>query len=337
MRGLLRPRDGPSLFRARRLAGWLAHGLLELAAPRRCGACQRACEQTLCGACRLLVTWDRRPDASVPHLDACVAAVAYGGVVADWLQRFKYPRSGLTALDPAPIGVLQALVAEAAAHAPGPAPDLVVPVPLHPRRLRGRGFNPAMLLARHVARTSGVRCAAGRLQRSRDTPSQTGLGRQGRRRNVAGAFSCRGSVPPRIWLVDDVVTTGATLSECARVLRRAGARRIVAICAARTPHEGRTESGARPRAEAKPDEPPDERPDERPEQRGSWARPMPRIKQAATLLHRPNLGEEATGVHFEVGDALEILEEWESHYLCRRSDDPDGRLFNIRKDLVDPS
>ena len=73
------------------------------------------------------------------------------------------------------------------------------------------------------------------LRRLRDTPSQTGLNRRARQRNVAGAFRCNGRVARVVWLVDDVVTTGATLSECARVLRRSGARRVVGLCAARTP------------------------------------------------------------------------------------------------------
>jgi predicted amidophosphoribosyltransferase len=73
------------------------------------------------------------------------------------------------------------------------------------------------------------------LARLRDTPSQTGLSRRARRRNVRGAFRALGPAPARVWLVDDVVTTGATLWEAARVLRRAGAREVVALCAARTP------------------------------------------------------------------------------------------------------
>ena len=75
------------------------------------------------------------------------------------------------------------------------------------------------------------------LLRIRDTPSQTGQGRSARRRNVAGCFAAgpRGAVPESVWLVDDVVTTGATLGEAARTLRRAGARRVAALCLARTP------------------------------------------------------------------------------------------------------
>ncbi len=127
------------------------------------------------------------------------------------------------------------LCLEAGARAPAPAPDLVVPVPLHPRRLRERGFNPATLLARALARERRVRLDPVALRRVRDTPSQTRLDRRARRRNVRGAFVARARVPPRVWLVDDVVTTGSTLGEAARALRRAGARSVVGVCAARTP------------------------------------------------------------------------------------------------------
>ncbi len=127
------------------------------------------------------------------------------------------------------------LCLEAGARAPTPGPDLVVPVPLHPRRLRARGFNPATLMARSLARHFRVRLDPVALRRVRDTPSQTHLDRRARRRNVSGAFVARERVPPRVWLVDDVVTTGSTLGEAARALRRAGARSVVGVCAARTP------------------------------------------------------------------------------------------------------
>jgi ComF family protein len=159
--------------------------------------------------------------------------------VEDLVHRFKYPRPGLLGLDPGPRAVACALVREAAERAPLPG-SLVVPVPLHPARLRRRGFNPAALLARSLARAHGVPVAPRALERVRDTPSQTGLDRRARARNVAGAFRVRSGawIPAHVWLVDDVVTTGATLHAAARTLRRAGARRIVALCAARTLRHG---------------------------------------------------------------------------------------------------
>ena len=172
---------------------------------------------------------------SIPPFAACCAAVAYQGDVEDWIHRFKYPRRGWRGLDPAPLGVIRQLVLEASRRAPGPPPDRIVPVPLHPRRLRERGFNPAALLARWIARERRCRFDAALLRRVRDTPSQTGLDRRARRANMRGAFQARGRSPGVIWLVDDVVTTGSTLVEAARALRRAGAREVVAICVAQTP------------------------------------------------------------------------------------------------------
>jgi ComF family protein len=131
--------------------------------------------------------------------------------------------------------VVLGLVREAAARVPGPPPDALVPVPLHAARVRARGFAPAAILARSLARALG-RPLAGALRRTRDTPSQTGLDRAGRRRNVASAFAvARPLRGETVWLVDDVVTTGATLGEAARVLRAAGTGRVAAVCVARTP------------------------------------------------------------------------------------------------------
>lgn len=180
----------------------------------------------LCASCRFTPS----------PLAACVAAVAFSGDVGSWIYRFKYPRPGLAGLDPAPRSVVDALVCEAASRVVGPAPGLVVPVPLHPARLRYRGFNPAALLARSVARRYGLECDPVALRRTRPTQSQTGLDRAARRRNVRAAFQTRPRwhAPECVWLLDDVVTTGSTLSACALALRRSGVRTVIGICAART-------------------------------------------------------------------------------------------------------
>lgn len=197
-----------------------------------CPRCQerRALAGGPCAACRR----ERSP------LAACVAAARFEGEVETWIRRFKYPQPGLSGLDPGAMAVALALAREAAAAAPGPVPDRVVPVPLHPGRLRARGFSPACALARAVAREVGAPLDPVALRRIRDTSSQTGLDRAARRRNVRDAFRVRAgrAVPPCVWLVDDVVTTGSTLTAAARPLRGAGARRVVAVCAARTPAFG---------------------------------------------------------------------------------------------------
>jgi ComF family protein len=168
-------------------------------------------------------------------LTACVAAVRYAGDVERWIHRFKYPRAGLRGLDPAPFSVIAALLREAAARAPEMRPELVVPVPQHPKRLRARGFNPAAVLARSLARELDVPVDPTALCRTRDTPSQTGLDRRQRRRNVRGAIRARRNrrLPERIWLIDDVVTTGSTMTEAAAALRRADVTTVIGLCAAR--------------------------------------------------------------------------------------------------------
>jgi ComF family protein len=113
---------------------------------------------------------------------------------------------------------------------------VLVPVPLHPRRRRARGFNQSELLARELGRRSGIAVAAAALVRRQDTPPQTGLSAAARRANVRGAFAVRhrSQVSGRaVVLVDDVLTTGATAAACAQVLRAAGAREVRLLTAAR--------------------------------------------------------------------------------------------------------
>lgn len=117
----------------------------------------------------------------------------------------------------------------------------VVPVPLHRTKLHQRGFNQAELIARAAMKTKGpgdrLRLCAGVLERKRETASQIGLTRHQRRENLRGAF---GVAQPEavkgreVLVVDDVYTTGATVSECARVLRRAGATKVWVATVART-------------------------------------------------------------------------------------------------------
>ena len=215
---------------------WLLE-LRELILPTVCAGCGRSVEPAtvLCPPCDAALPRFEIPGPTPPGLDACVAAAEYSAATELWIRRFKYPKPGLAGIDTAAGSVVRMLACEAAARAPGEPPALVLPVPLHPRRLAARGFNPAGLLARSVARAVRIPMDARALRRIHDTPTQTGLGAADRRRNVRGAFRAMRSLPHAIWLVDDVTTTGSTLSEIARVCRAAGARQIVALCAAATP------------------------------------------------------------------------------------------------------
>lgn len=123
-----------------------------------------------------------------------------------------------------------------------PETDWLVPVPLHYQRLASRGFNQSAWLAQGVSRKTGTLALVDALSRKRNTPSQGGLTARQRRRNVAGAFEVRKSRQPRIkgstvTLVDDVMTTGATLAACTKALKKAGAARVNVLVLARVVRE----------------------------------------------------------------------------------------------------
>ena len=113
--------------------------------------------------------------------------------------------------------------------------DLIVPVPLHKRRLRDRGYNQSSLLARELSKRTGLPVGEDVLERTRDTLPQVSLSsRVERARNVEGSFRCIGEVAGRkILLVDDVVTTGSTMSACASALSAAGAGSVWGLALAR--------------------------------------------------------------------------------------------------------
>ncbi len=115
-------------------------------------------------------------------------------------------------------------------------PEWIVPMPLHPTRLKERGFNQAAELGRRLSLVTGAELRLDILVKMRDTAPQASLPWRERQANVKGAFACRSAVAGRrIALVDDVMTTGATLREAAKIVRNAGAADISVWVAARTP------------------------------------------------------------------------------------------------------
>lgn len=185
--------------------------------PRNLAACPRCAEPLpgrwsgSCGRCQ------SRP----PNFDRAFVPFRYQPPVDFLIARLKFDGRLAHAR------LLGELFAAALADRGGSLPDCIVPVPLHPRRLCERGFNQALELARVPARRFGIPLRARGLRRVRHTPPQTQLDARRRQTNPLGAFALDASLPgPRIALMDDVVTTGSTMDECARVLRAGGSTDI---------------------------------------------------------------------------------------------------------------
>ncbi len=163
-----------------------------------------------------------------------VAARRSRGVVHDAVIRFKY-RGDYALRRPLAVWLGEAL-ALACLRDAGTAPDALVPVPLHPTRLRERGFNQAAVLAQLAGPAAGVPVLVNALRRTRRTENQMRLSRDDRQTNLRGAFAVSRPAEVRgrrLLLVDDVFTTGATADECARTLRAAGAAEVGVIVVAR--------------------------------------------------------------------------------------------------------
>jgi ComF family protein len=155
----------------------------------------------------------------------------YQGALAEGIKRLKFSNH-FTLVRRLAVLLEQAFIAEMS----GAAYDLIIPVPLHRKRLRQRGFNQAILIALPLARHHHLRLDHHNLVRVRDTPPQYGLSRHQREQNVKGAFSLQAPkaiAGRRVLLVDDILTTGATARECARTLRRAKAANIDVLTLAR--------------------------------------------------------------------------------------------------------
>lgn len=176
----------------------------------------------LCGRCLL------RP----PPWDAAVAALAYCYPADRVVCRFKFARDLCCG------AALAREMLSAIRHRGDPLPQAIVPVPLHRSRYFARTFNQAELLARSLGRDLVLPVHTRLLLRHRRTRAQSGLDAAARRRNIRGAFTVRSrtrrsAVDRHLALVDDVLTTGVTLAECVRTLKRSGAARVTVWVAAR--------------------------------------------------------------------------------------------------------
>ena len=208
----------------------MLRALLSVAAPPLCLACGAETPRAgaLCAPCRVGLRWlAGSPDAAERW-----APLAYEGPAAALVSALKFR---------ALVGVADLMAAQMAANAPdwlrgaeAGVEAVLVPVPLHAARRRRRGFNQAELLARALSARLGLG-VEDCLVRAGGRGTQMGRDRAERASALAGAFTARRAAPPRAILVDDVVTTGATLHACAAALRAAGAVEVRAVAYARTP------------------------------------------------------------------------------------------------------
>jgi len=164
------------------------------------------------------------------ELSGVIIAIHYSsGPSKEIIHNFKY--NSVVEL----AEVLGELMVASLEKAEIPRDTIIVPVPLHPKKLGKRGYNQSLLIARYIAEKLDLRCIE-TLIRIKETETQIKLGRSARLANLANAFACKNPKivrGKRILLVDDVITTGATLNECARVLKLAGAKSILASVAAK--------------------------------------------------------------------------------------------------------
>lgn len=235
--------------RAPRILPWqvVVGPLLDLLFPPRCVVCGRV-DVWLCAECTARLPWITGPvcircglPLDLPslcprcretplRLEGIRSALLFQGPLRAAIHQLKYRHArGLA-------GPLGGVLARYWKAYPMPV-DVIVPVPLHPSRLRRRGYNQAALLARELGRRVGLAVEEGALQRVRATLSQMRLSAADRRRNVEGAFRCADGrlQGRRVLLLDDVCTTGATLEACADALRAGGAETVWALTLARAP------------------------------------------------------------------------------------------------------
>lgn len=183
-----------------------------------------------CPQCGIATTFSERCGACLnkpPHFDQTQTLFRYEFPVDRIIQAFKYGHQ---------LAIGHWLGRSLAEHI-NPAIDLIIPMPLHTERLRERGFNQSMEIAAIVGKCRKIRVDRSSLERIRATLPQASLPLKERQKNVRGAFECRHDMSGKhVLLIDDVMTTGATLDECARVLKLHGAAEVSVAVAARAGH-----------------------------------------------------------------------------------------------------
>lgn len=206
----------------------MKNAVLDLFFPPRCAFCGRIGVHGVCDACAKSLPYAEHAMREGAGFGKCAAPLRYEGVVRDSILRFKFHGASGTAEGYAPI------LAQCVAEELGGEFDVVTWAPVSKKRLKTRGYDQSKLLAAETAKVWGV-APVPLLQKTRDNPPQSGLGAPERRGNVVGVYAAVHAERlqnARVLLIDDIITTGSTLSECARVLKEAGAQSVVCACLA---------------------------------------------------------------------------------------------------------
>ena len=189
---------------------------------RHCPICAMPIPQATteaCGACL----------QESPAFQRTVAAFHYEAPVKEFVTQLKF--NARRHFAPLLAGELASAVRRRYTQAE--LPSALVPVPLHPNKIRARGFNQAQLLANSLSGALAIEVLGRQVERHRNTQAQTALNAKQRKKNLRGAFTASGSFPEHLAVVDDVMTTGTTANELAGELLKQGARRVDVWCAAR--------------------------------------------------------------------------------------------------------
>lgn len=229
-------------------------GILDFIFPKYCVNCKKLGDY-LCTDCFSKLSFDtsgicivcsRAAVGGITHpgcrgrytIDGVFTGIEYKGIVRKLIYKFKYDPyvSNLKKLlsDLLYEGLIQKEEFVKAIEQSNNEAIVLVPIPLHSSKLRSRGYNQAEILAKELAKRLNIKMI-NVLQRTKNTRSQVGLKREDRVKNISGAFSIVPNLPnsPKIFIVDDVLTTGSTLLEVANVLKRKGAKKVWGIALAR--------------------------------------------------------------------------------------------------------
>lgn len=198
---------------------------MNLIFPPRCEVCKQDSQEALCQACFDQIKFMK------PHLGIHSVSV-YDGVLRKAIHRFKFKKRKRLA---DALGILAVKYLSRTQALDMNEIDVIIPVPLHPKRLRQRGFNQAELIAKVISRYYEITVLPA-LERVKNTRAQFDLSREERFNNIIGAFKVSnpaGVYNKRVLLLDDIYTTGATITECAKALKIAGARRVEILALSR--------------------------------------------------------------------------------------------------------